>query len=270
MMFLCFPMIFIISISEIRSDRSFSVASAGGGGGDINQTGVITVLASRPLHSSHPNTAALGESDLRLSPRTLLGEKLFVKWERTQAVVSHFTNDTLSPRCLFKTLEFYCRRLLNVDSALLFETRRLSEADESRHLLVWVFLLREAAASLTFQHFDGHLGHPVRLLLVQAQRLAHHHLTEAAFAQRLSENQSAQTKSHQTVRTQRWLSRMFSPPRVVGGSWPYLSRGSSQRGSWGSSYSDTPDSIGEPLEERREGRTSITPEWMEELESTET
>jgi hypothetical protein len=30
MMFLCFPMIFIISISEIRSDRSFSVASAEG------------------------------------------------------------------------------------------------------------------------------------------------------------------------------------------------------------------------------------------------
>lgn len=30
MMFLCFPMIFIISISEIRSDRSFSVASAVG------------------------------------------------------------------------------------------------------------------------------------------------------------------------------------------------------------------------------------------------
>lgn len=55
------------------------------------------------------------------------------------------------------------------------------------------------AASLTFQHFDGHLGHPVRLLLVQAERLAHHHLTEAAFAQRLSENQSAQIKSHQTV-----------------------------------------------------------------------
>lgn len=53
--------------------------------------------------------------------------------------------------------------------------------------------MREAA-SLTFQHFDGHLGHPVRLLLVQAKRLAHHHLTEAAFAQRLSENQSAQIK----------------------------------------------------------------------------
>lgn len=28
MMFLCLPMIFIISISEMRSDRSFSVASA--------------------------------------------------------------------------------------------------------------------------------------------------------------------------------------------------------------------------------------------------
>lgn len=55
-----------------------------------------------------------------------------------------------------------------------------------------------------------------------------------------------------------------------GGAWPDLSRGSSQRGSWGSSYSDTPDNMGEPLEESREGRTSITPEWMEELESTET
>lgn len=50
----------------------------------------------------------------------------------------------------------------------------------------------------------------------------------------------------------------------------YLSLGSSQRGSWGSSYSDTPDSIGEPLDERREGRTNITPEWREELESTDT
>lgn len=29
-MFLCFPIIFIISISEIRSDRSFSEASADG------------------------------------------------------------------------------------------------------------------------------------------------------------------------------------------------------------------------------------------------
>lgn len=48
--------------------------------------------------------------------------------------------------------------------------------------------------SLTFQHFDSHLGHPVGLLLVQAERLAHHHLTEAAFAQRLSEDQSAQIK----------------------------------------------------------------------------
>lgn len=50
----------------------------------------------------------------------------------------------------------------------------------------------------------------------------------------------------------------------------YLSRGSSQRGSWGSSYSDTPDSMGEPLEERRDGLTSITPECMDELESTDT
>lgn len=50
----------------------------------------------------------------------------------------------------------------------------------------------------------------------------------------------------------------------------YRFRGSSQRGSCGSSYSDTPDNIGEPLEDRREGRTNITPEWMEELESTDT
>lgn len=65
------------------------MASAGGGGGDINQTRVITRLASRPLHSLHPNMAALGESDLRLSPTTLLGEKLFVKWETTQAEKTH-------------------------------------------------------------------------------------------------------------------------------------------------------------------------------------
>lgn len=82
-------------------------------------------------------------------------------------------------------------------------------------LSVRVFLLWEAAP-LTFQHFDGHLGDPVRLLLVQAERLAHHHLTEAAFAQRLSQNQSAQIKSHQTVSAFR-LSRMFSLPRVAGG-----------------------------------------------------
>jgi hypothetical protein len=50
----------------------------------------------------------------------------------------------------------------------------------------------------------------------------------------------------------------------------YRSLGSSQRGSWGNSYSETPDSIGEPLDERREGRTNITPEWREELESTDT
>ena len=58
-----------------------------------------------------------------------------------------------------------------------------------------------------------------------------------------------------------------APPPPAG---THLSRDSSQRGSWGSSYSETPDSMGEPLEERREGRTSMTPEWMEELESTDT
>lgn len=50
----------------------------------------------------------------------------------------------------------------------------------------------------------------------------------------------------------------------------YLSRGSSQRGSSGSSYSETPASMGVPLEERREGRTSRTPEFMEALESADT
>ena len=50
----------------------------------------------------------------------------------------------------------------------------------------------------------------------------------------------------------------------------YLSRGSSQRGSSGSSYSETPASIGVPLEERREGRTSRTPEFMDALESADT
>lgn len=51
---------------------------------------------------------------------------------------------------------------------------------------------------------------------------------------------------------------------------PHLSRGNSQRGSSGSSYSETPASMGVPLEESREGRTSITPEFMEELESADT
>lgn len=46
----------------------------------------------------------------------------------------------------------------------------------------------------TFQHFDGHLGDPVWLLLVQSHGLTHHHLTKAAFAQRLPENQPAQNK----------------------------------------------------------------------------
>lgn len=51
---------------------------------------------------------------------------------------------------------------------------------------------------------------------------------------------------------------------------PYLSRGSSQRGSSGSSYSETPANIGVPLEESREGRTRRTPEFMEALESADT
>lgn len=50
----------------------------------------------------------------------------------------------------------------------------------------------------------------------------------------------------------------------------HLSRGSSHRGSSGSSYSETPASMGVPLEESREGLTSITPEFMEELESADT
>lgn len=102
-----------------------------------------------------------------------------------------------------------------------------------------MFLLREAA-SLTFQHFDGHLGHPVRLLLVQAERLAHHHLTEAAFAQRLSENQSAQIKSHQMALTQRWLSRVFSLPRVVGGFPGLTCPGGAPSGGPGAARTQTP------------------------------
>lgn len=42
-MFLCFPIIFIISISEIRSDRSFSVASAL----HINQKGMRLIYVGR-------------------------------------------------------------------------------------------------------------------------------------------------------------------------------------------------------------------------------
>lgn len=60
------------------------------------------------------------------------------------------------------------------------------------------------------------------------------------------------------------------PPQIQSRMKTYLSLGISQRGSCGSSYSDTPVSIGVPLEERREGRTNITPEWIEELESTDT
>lgn len=47
----------------------------------------------------------------------------------------------------------------------------------------------------TFQHLDGHLADPVGLLLVQAHGLAHHHLAEAAFAQRLPQNQPAGAKT---------------------------------------------------------------------------
>lgn len=57
---------------------------------------------------------------------------------------------------------------------------------------------------------------------------------------------------------------------VLKGQLGYLSLDTSQQGSWGSSYSETPDSIGVPLEESREGLTNITPEFREELDSTDT
>lgn len=54
--------------------------------------------------------------------------------------------------------------------------------------------MKTEKGKLTFQHFDGHLGDSVRLLFVEAERFAHHHLTEAAFAQRLPQNQSVELK----------------------------------------------------------------------------
>lgn len=52
---------------------------------------------------------------------------------------------------------------------------------------------------LTFEHLDGHLGHTVGLLFVQAQSFSHHHLAEAAFAQRFPQNQP-ETHSRANVR----------------------------------------------------------------------
>lgn len=65
MMFLCFPMIFIISISEIRSERSFSVASAGGGGELIRPGQLVCYICYKSTRSS----------ERRLSWRTPPGER---------------------------------------------------------------------------------------------------------------------------------------------------------------------------------------------------
>lgn len=91
MMFLCLPMIFIISISEIRSDRSFSVASAGGKINHIRIIGQCCVdekaqkgLTIITFQSIYNNIAAIAELGWRLSWRMLPGER-YLKYETINA-----------------------------------------------------------------------------------------------------------------------------------------------------------------------------------------
>lgn len=57
----------------------------------------------------------------------------------------------------------------------------------------------QVQVSLTLQHLDSHFGHPVGLLLVQTQNLGQNHLTEAAFTQRLPQNQPAEPQQQDWV-----------------------------------------------------------------------
>lgn len=59
--------------------------------------------------------------------------------------------------------------------------------------------LQSRPLPLTLQHFDGHFGDPVWLLLVQTHHLSHHHLAEAAFTQRLSQNQPVKSTTHKQL-----------------------------------------------------------------------
>lgn len=185
-MFLCLPIIFIISISEMRSDKSFSVASA-----EVEKAEVRGCQAG--LQTPGPSQGC-----------------------------------GIMPGPPF-------------------------------------------SLPLTLEHLHRHLGHTVRLVLVKADGFCQHHLPEAAFSQRLAQDQPGGRRAR--CRGSR-LVPAPAPPSSPSSHWgragPHLSRGSSQRGSSGSSYSETPASMGVPLEERREGRTSITPEFIDELESADT
>lgn len=62
---------------------------------------------------------------------------------------------------------------------------------------------------LTFQHFHSNSERLVGLLLVDADGLGHHHLPEAAFAQRFTQSQP-ETKEHFFSKTtNRFLSLQF-------------------------------------------------------------
>lgn len=122
--------------------------------------------------------------------------------------------------------------------------------------------------TLTFEHLDSHFGDTAGFVFIHPHSLGHHHLPKAALSKRLPKNQP-ETHTHTQYQS---LTPHTSPGRFCASSVSvcYLSLCTSQRGSWGSSYSETPESIGEPLEDRREGRTSIPPECIDELESTDT
>ena len=85
-MFLCFPIIFIISISEIRSDRSFSVASAL----HTNQNTRLIYLEGRPRREAKGEGMAC-----------MLEEALF---SRTCFSPPHFTPKSTVPSPLCELL----------------------------------------------------------------------------------------------------------------------------------------------------------------------
>lgn len=77
-------------------------------------------------------------------------------------------------------------------------------------LIVLVSVVSENS-ELTFQHFDRNLGHAVLFFFVKTQCLSHHHQTEAAFAQRLSKNQSVRRRRNmrQSSQVQPQISIVF-------------------------------------------------------------
>lgn len=61
---------------------------------------------------------------------------------------------------------------------------------------MYIFVCRASVGgALTFEHFRGHVERLVGLLLVDADGLGHHHLAEAALAQRLTQSQPASTRN---------------------------------------------------------------------------